>query len=101
MGTITHHDHASVGNQTGELSFVTYIHAQIIKVIESSDRKARVEVLKRNDGLFEFRASVECYEDGYYWAPTLNSGLYASVEEAERDALHEVLALDAKSKPGH
>lgn len=84
-----------------------YIHAQIINVLESSDKKARVEILKRNDGLFEFRAYVQRHEDapyqegGYYWSPTLDSGLYAIVEDAERDALREVLALDTNSKRGH
>jgi hypothetical protein len=87
---------------------VKYLHAQIINVFESSDGKARVNVLKRNDGLFEFRAYVERYEgDGSpyegepYWSPTVRSGLYASVEDAQRDALHEVLAPAAKSKLGH
>jgi hypothetical protein len=78
-----------------------YLHAQIINEFVSSDGKARVDVLKRNDGLFEFRAYVERYESEPYWSPTVNSGLYDSLENAERDALSEVLASDAKSKLGH
>ncbi|MDR3465198.1 MAG: hypothetical protein P4M07_04560 [Xanthobacteraceae bacterium] len=67
-----------------------YAHAKIRKVFESSDRKARVNVLERQDGLFEFRAYVERYEEGAYWSPTEISGLYESAEEAERGALNEV-----------
>jgi hypothetical protein len=87
---------------------VTYRHAQIISVLKSDDGKVRVDVLERNDGLFEFRAYVERYEEEpcagdpyWYWSPTVNSGLYASAEDAKRDALNEVLASAARSKPGH
>lgn len=84
---------------------MTYIHAKIINAFESNDGKVRVDLLQRNDGLFEFRAHVERYEDGGpydgqpYWLPTVNSGLYASVEDAKRDAL-EALASTAKTKLG-
>jgi hypothetical protein len=76
---------------------VTYIHAKIINVLKSNDGKTRVDLLERDDGLFEFRTYVECYEIGGpydgepYWSPTVNSGLYASIEDAERDA-NEALA---------
>jgi hypothetical protein len=84
---------------------VTYIHAKIVSVFDTSDGKARVDLLERNDGFFEFRAYAEHYESGGpyegqpYWLPTVNSGLYASVEDAKRDAL-EMLASTAKSKLG-
>ena len=72
-----------------------YVHAKIVKVIEKGDGKSKVNVLERNDGLFEFRAYVEQHDDGPYssgpyWSPTFYSGLYASAEEAERDALNQV-----------
>lgn len=72
-----------------------YAHARIIKVLEKDDRKTRVVTLERNDGLFEFRIYVERnddgpYHSGPYWAPTLNSGLYATAGEAEREALDQV-----------
>jgi hypothetical protein len=41
---------------------VKYSHAQVIKVFESSDGTARVELLGRNDGFYEYRAYVERYE---------------------------------------
>ena len=85
---------------------MTYRHAQIINVLKSDDGKVRVDLLERNDGLFEFRAYVERYEEGPYagdpyWSPTVNSGLYASAEDAKRDALNEVLASASRSKLGH
>jgi hypothetical protein len=83
---------------------VGYLHAKIINVLESSNRKVRVDVLERNDGLFEFRVYAERFEEfteEFYWSPTLESGIYASVEDAERDALNEVLASDTKFKSGH
>jgi hypothetical protein len=83
---------------------VSYLHAKIINVFESSNRKVRVDVLERNDGLFEFRAYAERFEEfteEFYWSPTLDSGIYASAEEAKRDALNEVLASDARFKSGH
>jgi hypothetical protein len=83
---------------------VSYLHAKVIKVLESSNHKIRVEVLERNDGLFEFRAYVERFEEfteELYWSPTLESGIYANVEDAERDALNEVVASDTKFKSGH
>jgi hypothetical protein len=83
---------------------VSYLHAKVIKVFESSNHKVRVEVLERNDGLFEFRAYAERFEEfteELYWSPTLESGIYANVEDAERDALNEVVASDTKFKSGH
>jgi len=85
---------------------VQYIHAKVTKVLDSSDRKTRVNVLARNDGLFEFRAYVERYEEGPfagepYWSPTVHSGLYETIEDAERDALNVVLASAAKPTLGH
>jgi hypothetical protein len=85
---------------------MTYAHAKIIKVLEACDGKARVNILERKDGLYEFRAYVERYEEypnerEPYWSPTAYSGLYAVLEDAERDALNEVLVFDAKSKTGH
>ena len=83
---------------------MSYLHAKIINVLESSNRKVRVDVLERNDGLFEFRVYAERFEEfteEVYWSPTLESGIYANVEDAERDALNEALASDAKFKSGH
>ena len=70
---------------------MTYLHADVVKIITSADGKARVELLRRHDGLFEYRACVELVEDGLYggppyWMPRAYSGLYETVEELEKAA---------------
>jgi hypothetical protein len=68
-------------------------HAKSIKVFERTDGKARLHILARNDGLYEYRGEAEFVGDEYegiYWAPTEMSGLYAGAEEAERDAFATV-----------
>jgi len=83
---------------------LSYSHAKVINVYEGSDRQTRVDILARDDGFFEYRAYTQRFEEfteEYYWSPTVKSGIYANVEDAERDALREVLALDTKSKQGH
>jgi len=70
-----------------------WTHAKSIKMIERADGKARVYILERNDGLYEYGGEAEIvgneYE-GIYWSPTEQSGLYASAEEAERAAFEDV-----------
>jgi len=70
-----------------------WTHAKSVKILEREDGKARLYILARNDGLYEYRAEAEVVGDefeGIYWAPTERSGLYATAEEAERDALAHV-----------
>jgi len=62
-------------------------------VFERADAKARLYILARNDGLYEYRGEAEVVGDEYegiYWTPTEMSGLYATAEEAERDAFASV-----------
>lgn len=69
------------------------IHAKNIKTIERADGKARLHIFARNDGLFEYRGEAEIMGDEYegiYWDHTEFSGLYATAEDAERDAFNEV-----------
>jgi hypothetical protein len=70
-----------------------WTHAKGIKVIDRADGKAKVYILARHDGFYEYRAYLEIqgteYE-GIYWAPTYKSGLYASADEAERAAYDDV-----------
>ena len=77
-----------------------YLHAKVIKVLENADSKSRVNILERNDGLFEFRAYIERsddgpYSSGPYWSPTSHSGIYSSAEDAERDARAQVHWLNS------
>jgi hypothetical protein len=68
-----------------------WVHAEEIRKLQRPDGKAEVYILKRDDGLYEYVGSVECEEDGYvYWGPVEHSGLFASAEEAERNALDEI-----------
>jgi hypothetical protein len=70
-----------------------WTHAKSIKTIERADGKARVYILERNDGLYEYRGEVELVGNEYesiYWSPAERSGLYASAEEATRGAFDDV-----------
>jgi hypothetical protein len=68
-----------------------WTHAQSIKVITRADGKAEIHILKRDDGLYEYRGFAEINDDGdVYWAETAMSGLHDSAEHAERDAIDEV-----------
>ena len=68
-----------------------YVHADVVKVIHSTDGKSMVEFHKRHDGLYEYRGHVELVDDHPhggrpYWSPREHSGLYETVEELERAA---------------
>lgn len=70
---------------------MTYVQARIIKVLKSRNGLAKVEILRRNDGRYEYRAFTwleadEELRDPAYWSPTSESGLYESAEQAELDA---------------
>ena len=71
-----------------------------MKMLERADGKARIFIIERNDGLFRFEGEAEMECDGdIYWGPCDISGCYASAEEAERAAHHEVLWLRDKNRP--
>ena len=69
-----------------------YTHADTVKVIHSSDGASKVEFLRRNDGLYEYRGYVERELDSgpdegrRYWSAREHSGLYETMEEVERAA---------------
>ena len=70
-----------------------YVHAKAIKVLYGLDGQGRINILERKDGLYEFRAYVEQYDEYggcTYWSPTHHSGLYSSALEAELGAYSEV-----------
>ncbi len=72
-----------------------YTHGTVTKFIQSADGKGRVDIVARDDGLFEFRAYQLTETDppgDTYWLPTHNSGLYDLAEEAEREA-REIVPL--------
>ena len=65
-----------------------------IKTIERDNGKARLFIMARDDGCYRFDGEAEFEEDGEtYRAPCDISGLYATADDAERAAEHEVLWL--------
>jgi hypothetical protein len=75
-----------------------YVHADIAKVIHSPDGAFKIEFLRRNDGLYEYRGFERRLEEspfrnGYYWSPCEYSGLYETIEELEQTARQMVAWL--------
>jgi hypothetical protein len=70
-----------------------YIHGSTIKTLASADGKHSVDIVARHDGSYQYHEHeyVEADEfSGPHWEPRHMSGLYASAELAERDALAEM-----------
>jgi len=72
-----------------------YVHADVVKAIQSANGKSKINFLKRHDGLYEYRSYDELIDDGPYagrpyWSPTAYSGLYQTLEELERAAMRAV-----------
>jgi len=79
-----------------------YIHADVAKAIHSPDGAFKIEFLRRNDGLYEYRDFERRLEespsgDGYYWSPREHSGLYKTMEELEQAARQTVAWLHGMS----
>jgi hypothetical protein len=77
-----------------------YIHADIIKAIHSPDGAFKIDFLRRNDGLYEYRGWQRRLEESpaggaYYWSPRESSGLYPTMEELEQAARQTVPWLQA------
>jgi hypothetical protein len=71
--------------------------AEVLNRFANAHERRRVEVWRRNDGFFGFSEEQE-FDDEYfgaYWSPIRGSGLYATQEEALRDARAEVPWLRA------
>ena len=59
----------------------------VVKRVRSPDGKSEFEFCLRTDGHFQYFGHSEITEDGYtFWTPTAFSGLFDSLESAERDA---------------
>jgi len=75
-----------------------YEHADVAKAIHSPDGALKIEFLRRNDGLYEYRGWERRLEespagDAYYWSPRESSGLYRTMEELEQSARQSVAWL--------
>jgi len=68
---------------------------QIVKTFTSADGKHRLEIVRDDRGLYSYEITSETVEDipdsgpEIYWSPSFVSGLYATEEEVERDAIAE------------
>ena len=74
------------------------VNVNSVKQFISTDGLKRLEILERDDGLYEFveESIVEGSKyEGIYWLPTLESGLYQTLDHAERDAVLSVPWLSA------
>ena len=72
-------------------SQLPYIDADIVKTLHSAEGGAKIEfLLRRSDGLYEYRGYVERFEGGPYWSPSEHSGLYETIDEAEQAARRAV-----------
>ncbi len=79
-----------------------YIHADVAKAIQSPDGAFKIEFLRRNDGLYEYRGFERRLEESpagsdYYWSPREYSGLYKTMEELEQAARQTVAWLHVMS----
>ena len=75
-----------------------YEHADVAKAIHSPDGASKIEFLRRNDGLYEYRGWERRLEESpaggaYYWSPRETSGLYRTMEELEQSARQSVAWL--------
>jgi hypothetical protein len=78
-----------------------WTRAKRIKVIYRADKKAKVYIIERNDGLYEYTAEAETHDDEYengYWSITDVSGLFASAAEAEQAAYDDVVWLRQQNR---
>lgn len=74
---------------------MSYDHAEVVATFQGADGLGMLELLARFDGLFEFRESRLTEFDHpmgpeKVWIPFYTSGLFASRDEAEREA-HAVI----------
>jgi hypothetical protein len=65
-----------------------------VETFTSADEKRRLHIFEREDGFFVFAEEYEDSEDmteygmgiDVFWSPGWESGLYGTVEDAEREA---------------
>lgn len=70
---------------------VSRSRSECIKAASTAEGQRRVEIMRRDDGLFYFEEMSQVagdppYDPDLYWMPTYVSGLHGSAEEAEREA---------------
>jgi hypothetical protein len=69
----------------------------VVKRIRSADSKHELEIYRREDGFFGYFGHSELTDNGYtFWAATEFSGIYDSLESAQRAVLADVAWLRAE-----
>jgi hypothetical protein len=71
-----------------------YTHGVVAKCLYSADKKHCVDIIARDDGMFQFYAHQEITEPDdtlpaktlTYWVPEKDSGIFPDAETAEREA---------------
>jgi hypothetical protein len=68
-----------------------YEHGTAVRSLAANCGQRRIDVVARDDGLFQFHAH-SFYDDdlGKNWLPEAPSGLYATLDDAERAARAEI-----------
>jgi hypothetical protein len=74
----------------------SYRHGDVklVRTFTKPDQKRRLHIYQANTGLFWFSEEFEDREDltdfgmgvSVFWSPSVPSGLYGTIEDAERDA---------------
>jgi hypothetical protein len=68
--------------------------AETVKVFNSADGRARVAIIRRADGFYEFVAEAEREIDGFTaWVPDGGAGIYDSAATALREAAGQIVWL--------
>jgi hypothetical protein len=72
---------------------------RLAAALDSDDAKERLCIMLRDDGLYRFMLDYQVIDaDGEpCWTPRDFSGLYSSLEDAEREARHAIPWLGQKS----
>jgi len=66
----------------------------VVKRVRGTDGKHELEIYRREDGFFGYFGHSELTDDGHaYWTPTEFSGIYDSLEAAQRAALADMVWL--------
>jgi len=67
------------------------VFGKALRTFTSEDGKSYLDILAREDGLFQFLAYAFTEDGGYeYWIPVQISGYYDSADAAETDARRTV-----------
>jgi hypothetical protein len=71
----------------GKPAMANYVHGKAIKTLESADGQRKVDIVARNDRLFQFYEYVVLSNEyGTGWVMRVMSGLFQTADDAESSA---------------